>query len=87
MPKKKKPEEKPTEEPINDKLTKNDVGEEPKQRKRTRKDVPVFVLADELQMKAIYYIGLFGVPDPPVFTNVIETGFEVEECAGQRILR
>ena len=83
MPRKKKIEE---EEPIevelfDDELTEDeeDEEEEPKPRKRTRKDVPVFVFADELHMKALYYIDLFGATDPPVFTNVIETEFEIEE--------
>ena len=85
MPRKKKiEEEKPIEaELFDDELTEDEEEEkeeeEPKPRKRTRKDVPVFVFADELHMKALYYIDLFGATDPPVFTNVIETEFEVEE--------
>ena len=80
--KKKIEEEKPIEvELFDDELTEDeeDEEEEPKPQKRTRKDVPVFVFADELHMKALYYIDLFGATDPPVFTNVIETEFEVEE--------
>ena len=81
MPRKKKiEEEKPIEdELLDDELTEDEEEEEPKPRKRTRKDVPVFVFADELHMKALYYIDLFGATDPPVFTNVIETEFEVQE--------
>ncbi len=83
MPRKKKIEEKtlPLEEIlIEENLTEDEEEEEePKPRKRTRKDVPVFVFADELHMKALYYIDLFGATDPPVFTNVIETEFEVQE--------
>ena len=83
MPRKKKIEEEtlPLEEIlIEENLTEDEEEEEePKPRKRTRKDVPVFVFADELHMKALYYIDLFGATDPPVFTNVIETEFEVEE--------
>ena len=82
MPRKKKiEEEKPIEvELLDDELTEDEEeAEEPKPRKRTRKDGTVFVFADELHMKALYYIGLFGATDPPVFTNVIETEFEVEE--------
>ena len=80
MPRKKKTEEeKPIEvELFDDELT-EDEEEEPKPRKRTRKDVPVFVFADQLHMKALYYIDLFGATDPPVFEGVIETEFEVEE--------
>ena len=87
MPRKKKIEEKTL--PLNELLIEENLTEdfeedeeeeeEPKPRKRTRKDVPVFVFADQLQMKALYYIDLFGATDPPVFTNVIETEFEVEE--------
>lgn len=85
MPRKKKIEEKPLpleeilpeENPTED--FEEDEEEEPKPRKRTRKDVTVFVFADQLHMKALYYIDLFGATDPPVFTNVIETEFEVEE--------
>lgn len=83
MPRKKKIEEKAL--PLNELLIEENLTEdfeeeeEPKPRKRTRKDVPVFVFADELHMKALYYIDLFGATDPPVFTNVIETEFEVEE--------
>ena len=82
MPMKKKIEE---EKPIEDELFDDELtedakkDEEPKPRKRTRKDVTVFVFADQLHMKALYYIDLFGATDPPVFTNVIETEFEVEE--------
>ena len=81
MPRKKKiEEEKFIEELIDNELTEDEEEEEePKPQKRTRKDVPVFVFADELHMKALYYIDLFGATDPPVFTNVIETEFEVEE--------
>ena len=82
MPRKKKiEEEKPIEvELFDDELTEDEEeAEEPKPRKRTRKDVPVFVFADVLHRKALYYIDLFGATDPPVFTNVIETEFEVEE--------
>lgn len=83
MPRKKKiEEEKPIEvELFDDELTEDeeDEEEEPKPKKRTRKDVPVFVFADVLHMKALYYIDLFGATDPPVFTNVIETEFEVQE--------
>ena len=67
------------EENLTEDFEEDDEEEEPKPQKRTRKDVPVFVFADELHMKAIYYIDLFGATDPPVFTNVIETEFEVEE--------
>ena len=79
--KKKIEEEKPIEVGLfDDELTEDeDEAEEPKPQKRTRKDVPVFVFADKLHMKALYYIDLFGVTDPPVFTNVIETEFEVQE--------
>ncbi len=86
MPRKKKIEEKPLpleeilyEEDLAEDLEEDEEEEEPKPRKRTRKDVPVFVFAEQLQMKALYYIDLFGATDPPVFTNVIETEFEVEE--------
>ena len=82
MPRKKKiEEEKPIEvELFDDELTEDEKEEEePKPRKRTRKDVPVFVFADELHMKALYYIDLFGATDPPVFEGVIETEFEIEE--------
>ena len=83
MPRKKKiEEEKPiADELFDDELTEDEEEEEeePKPRKRTRKDVPVFVFADELHMKALYYIDLFGATDPPVFEGVIETEFEVEE--------
>ena len=82
MPRKKKiEEEKPIEvELFDDELTEDaEKDEEPKPRKRTRKDVPVFVFADELHMKALYYIDLFGATDPPVFGSVIETEFEVGE--------
>ena len=82
MPRKKKiEEEKPIEvELFDDELTEDEEEEEePKPRKRTRKDVTVFVFADVLHMKALYYIDLFGATDPLVFTNVIETEFEVQE--------
>ena len=86
MPRKKKTEEKTLpldelliEENLTEDFEEDEEEEEPKPRKRTRKDVPVFVFADELHMKALYYIDLFGATDPPVFTNVIETEFEVEE--------
>ena len=83
MPMKKKiEEEKPIKDELfDDELTEDeeDEAEEPKPQKRTRKDVPVFVFADVLHMKALYYIDLFGATDPPVFTNVIETEFEIEE--------
>lgn len=85
MPRKKKiEEEKPIEvELFDDELTEDfeedEEEEEPKPRKRTRKDVPVFIFADQLHMKALYYIDLFGATDPPMFTNVIETEFEVGE--------
>ena len=82
MPRKKKKEKTlPLEEIfIEENLTEDfEEEEERKPRKRTRKDVPVFVFADELHMKALYYIDLFGATDPPVFTNVIETEFEIEE--------
>ena len=82
MPRKKKiEEEKPiADELFDDELTEDEKEEEePKPRKRIRKDGTVFVFADELHMKALYYIALFGATDPPVFTNVIETEFEVEE--------
>ena len=86
MPRKKKTEEKILpldelliEENLTEDFEEDEEEEEPKPRKRTRKDVPVFVFADQLHMKALYYIDLFGATDPPVFTNVIETEFEVEE--------
>ncbi len=82
MPRKKKiEEEKPiADELFGDELTEDEEEEEePKPRKRTRKDVTVFVFADVLHMKALYYIDLFGATDPPMFTNVIETEFEVQE--------
>lgn len=82
MPRKKKiEEEKPIEvELFDDELTEDEEEEEEsKPRKRTRKDVPVFVFADVLHMKALYYIDLFGATDPPVFEGVIETEFEIEE--------
>ena len=83
MPRKKKIEEEKLIEVelFDDELTEDeeDEEEEPNPKKRTRKDVPVFVFADELHMKALYYIDLFGATDPPVFTNVIETEFEVQE--------
>lgn len=86
MPRKKKIEEETLpldelliEENLTEDFEEDEEEEEPKPRKRTRKDVPVFVFADELHMKALYYIDLFGATDPPVFTNVIETEFEVEE--------
>ncbi len=83
MPRKKKTEEKtlPLDELlIEENLTEDfEEEEEPKPQKRTRKDVPVFVFADELHIKALYYIDLFGATDPPVFEGVIETEFEVEE--------
>ena len=90
MPRKKKIEEKTL--PLNELLIEEnltedfeeDEEEEPKPRKRPRKDVPVFVFADELHMKALYYIDLFGATDPPVFTNVIETEFEIEEDEDER---
>ena len=92
MPRKKKiEEEKPIEvELFDDELTEDfeedEEEEAPKPRKRTRKDVPVLVFADELHMKALYYIDLFGATDPPVFTNVIETEFEVEEDEDEEVL-
>ena len=67
------------EENLTEDFEEDEEEEEPKPRKRTRKDIPVFVFANELHMKALYYIDLFGATDPPVFTNVIETEFEVEE--------
>ncbi len=87
MPRKKKIEEKtlPLEEIlIEENLTEDfeedeDGEEEPKPQKRTRKVVTEFVFADELHMKALYYIDLFGATDLPVFTNVIETEFKIEE--------
>ena len=86
MPRKKKIEEKTLplnelliEENLTEDFEEDEEEEEPKPRKRTRKDVTVFVFADELHMKALYYIDLFGATDPPVFTNVIETEFEVGE--------
>ena len=86
MPRKKKIEEETLsldelliEENLTEDFEEDEEEEEPKPRKRTRKDVPVFVFADVLHMKALYYIDLFGATDPPVFTNVIETEFEVEE--------
>ena len=82
MPRKKKiEEEKPiADELFDDELTKDEEeAEEPKPRKRTRKDGTVFVFADQLHMKALYYIDLFGATDSPVFEGVIETEFEVQE--------
>ena len=86
MPRKKKIEEETLsldelliEENLTEDFEEDEEEEEPKPRKRTRKDVPVFVFADVLHMKALYYIDLFGATDPPVFTNVIETELEVQE--------
>ena len=86
MPRKKKIEEETLplnelliDENLTEDFEEDEEEEEPKPRKRTRKDGTVFVFADELHMKALYYIDLFGATDPPVFTNIIEAEFEVEE--------